>query len=76
MRRSLVLLLPFAVLIGAVSSIYTGRIGVLREVHRGACRVFDGVLGPAYNEAHRDHLHLDRGGPRVSRWVTAHAALE
>ncbi len=39
----------------------------LREVHRGACRVFDGVLGPAYNEAHRDHFHLDRGGPRVCR---------
>lgn len=39
----------------------------LREVHRGACRLFDGVLGPAYNDAHRDHFHLDRGGPQVCR---------
>jgi hypothetical protein len=39
----------------------------LREAHGGACRVFDAVLGPAYNEAHRDHFHLDRGGPRVCR---------
>jgi hypothetical protein len=33
----------------------------LRAVHLGACRYFDGVLGPAYNQAHADHLHLDRG---------------
>ncbi|MFT8245323.1 extensin family protein [Roseomonas sp. BN140053] len=33
----------------------------LREVRAGACRVFDGVLGPDYNAAHRDHFHLDRG---------------
>jgi hypothetical protein len=39
----------------------------LRDVHAGACRVFDGVLGPDYNEAHRDHLHLERGGYRVCR---------
>ena len=39
----------------------------LREVRDGACRVFDGVLGPEYNEAHRDHFHLDRGGWRVCR---------
>jgi hypothetical protein len=39
----------------------------LREVHAGACRVFDGVLGPAYNAAHRDHFHLERGGYRVCR---------
>jgi hypothetical protein len=39
----------------------------LREVHAGACRVFDGVLGPDYNEAHRDHFHLERGGYRVCR---------
>jgi hypothetical protein len=39
----------------------------LREVHAGACRVFDGVLGPAYNEAHRDHFHLERGGYKVCR---------
>ena len=39
----------------------------LREVRDGACHFFDGVLGPDYNEAHRDHLHLDRGPYRVCR---------
>jgi hypothetical protein len=39
----------------------------LHEVHRGACRFFDGVLGPEYNVAHRDHFHLDRGGFGVCR---------
>jgi hypothetical protein len=39
----------------------------LHDVHRGACRVFDSVLGPEYNAAHRDHFHLDRGGWRVCR---------
>ncbi len=34
----------------------------LRELHRGACRYFDGVLGPDYNAAHADHFHFDRGG--------------
>lgn len=39
----------------------------LHDVHRGACRVFDSVLGPEYNAAHRDHFHFDRGGWRVCR---------
>jgi hypothetical protein len=39
----------------------------LHDVHRGACRVFDSVLGPEYNPAHRDHFHFDRGGFRVCR---------
>jgi hypothetical protein len=39
----------------------------LRDVHDGACRVFDAVLGPEYNAAHRNHFHLDRGGWRVCR---------
>jgi hypothetical protein len=39
----------------------------LHEVHDGACRFFDGVLGPDYNAAHHDHLHLDRGAFRVCR---------
>lgn len=39
----------------------------LRDVRDGACRVFDSVLGPEYNAAHRDHFHLDRGGYRVCR---------
>lgn len=33
----------------------------LREAHRRACPYFRVVLGPEYNAAHRDHLHLDRG---------------
>lgn len=39
----------------------------LREVRSGACRFFDGVLGPDYNAAHHDHLHLDRGPYRICR---------
>ncbi len=39
----------------------------LSEVHGGACRFFDAVLGPDYNRAHADHLHLDRGPARICR---------
>jgi hypothetical protein len=39
----------------------------LRELHQGACRFFDAALGPDYNAAHADHLHLDRGAHRVCR---------
>ena len=39
----------------------------LREIRNGACRSFDVVLGPDHNAAHRDHLHLDRGGGRLCR---------
>jgi hypothetical protein len=39
----------------------------LHDLHAGACRVFDTVLGPDYNAAHRDHFHLQRGGARVCR---------
>ncbi len=48
--------------------------GFLRSLRDGACRVFATVLTPDYNDAHKDHLHLDgspRGlcamGPRVAR---------
>lgn len=33
----------------------------LRVVHRSACKRFGTVLGPAYNSAHRDHFHLEKG---------------
>ncbi|WP_328702514.1 extensin-like domain-containing protein [Belnapia arida] len=33
----------------------------LREVRDGACLWFNTVLGPDYNAAHADHLHLDMG---------------
>jgi len=39
----------------------------LRAVRDGACQAFEAVLGPEYNAAHRDHLHLDRGPYRVCR---------
>lgn len=32
----------------------------LRTVRDGACDLFATVLSPDYNEAHRDHLHLDQ----------------
>jgi hypothetical protein len=40
---------------------------LLRDLHAGACRMFDGVLGPEYNAAHRDHFHVERGGGRICR---------
>lgn len=36
----------------------------LRRIRDGACRTFSTTLGPDYNAAHRDHLHLDMAG----RW--------
>lgn len=33
----------------------------LRDAAQGACAVFGTVLGPGYNAAHADHLHLDMG---------------
>ena len=33
----------------------------LRAIHARACRYFRVVLGPNYNELHRDHFHVDRG---------------
>ncbi|WP_404385602.1 extensin family protein [Caenispirillum salinarum] len=33
----------------------------LRAVRDAACEAFDVVLGPNYNAAHDDHLHLDMG---------------
>jgi len=34
----------------------------LRQAHAGACRFFDGVLGPDHNALHADHFHLEVGG--------------
>jgi hypothetical protein len=33
----------------------------LRRVHQGACLYFRLALSPAYNAAHADHFHFDRG---------------
>lgn len=34
----------------------------LRTIHSSACKRFGTVLGPAYNAAHADHLHVELGG--------------
>ena len=34
----------------------------LRTVQASACKRFGTVLGPEYNAAHRDHIHVERGG--------------
>lgn len=39
----------------------------LRIIHGSACKRFGMVLGPAYNAAHRDHLHLELSGQGMCR---------
>lgn len=39
----------------------TAAAAFLHDVHDGSCRLFSAVLGPEYNAAHADHLHLDMG---------------
>ena len=39
----------------------------LRDLRAGACRFFDVVLSPDFNEAHRDHFHFDMGRFRACR---------
>lgn len=39
----------------------------LRLVHEGACASFNVTLGPEYNAAHRDHVHVDMGLFRMCR---------
>lgn len=40
----------------------------LREVRDEGCRLFATVLSPDYNEAHRDHLHLDQAQRGIRGW--------
>lgn len=40
----------------------------LREVRDGACDVFATTLSPDYNDAHRDHFHLDHANRGPMRW--------
>ena len=40
----------------------------LRDVRDGACRLFATTLSPDYNEAHRDHLHLDQAARGATGW--------
>jgi hypothetical protein len=39
----------------------------LQTIHTSACKRFGMVLGPAYNAAHRDHLHLELSGRAMCR---------
>jgi hypothetical protein len=39
----------------------------LRVVHDSACKRFGTTLGPAYNEAHRNHFHLEADGATFCR---------
>jgi len=39
----------------------------LRTIHSSACKRFGTVLGPEYNAAHRDHLHVDMSGQGYCR---------
>lgn len=39
----------------------------LRVVHASACKRFGTVLGPAYNQAHADHFHFEKGGSKFCR---------
>lgn len=41
----------------------------LRNVRDAACRSFTTVLSPAYNAAHRDHLHLDTANRGTGGWT-------
>lgn len=38
-----------------------------QKIHSSACKRFGTVLGPAYNAAHRDHLHLELSGSSFCR---------
>lgn len=40
----------------------------LREVRDGGCDLFSTVLSPDYNQAHRDHLHLDQAMRGARGW--------
>ena len=39
----------------------------LRTIHGSACKRFGTVLGPDYNAAHHDHLHVDMSGQGYCR---------
>ena len=39
----------------------------LRTIHTSGCKRFGTVLGPDYNAAHRDHLHLEITGSSFCR---------
>jgi len=39
----------------------------LRVVHESACKRFGTTLGPDYNEAHRNHFHLEADGANFCR---------
>ena len=44
------------------------RAAFLRDVRDGGCKLFATVLSPDYNEAHRDHFHLDQADRGAMGW--------
>ncbi|MBA3676693.1 MAG: extensin family protein [Sphingosinicella sp.] len=44
------------------------RSAFLKEVRDGACGLFATVLSPDYNQAHRDHFHLDQAPRGETGW--------
>lgn len=53
---------------GSMTPVAEGRTAFVRGVHADACKMFGTVLGPAANEAHRDHFHLDMKPRRHSNF--------
>lgn len=43
------------------------RAGFLRAAHGWGCDIFRVTLGPDYNDAHKDHFHIDMGPGRLCR---------
>lgn len=39
----------------------------IREVHGAACYYFKTVLGPEYNDLHKDHFHFDMGSALICK---------
>ncbi|RYG59703.1 MAG: extensin family protein [Alphaproteobacteria bacterium] len=49
------------------STTHPARAAFLKDLHSGACRSFNVVLGPNYNAAHKNHFHLDMGTYHMCR---------
>ena len=50
--------------IGTETVTSTVQRGFLRRAHQDACGIFETVLGPEANEAHRNHVHFDLAARR------------
>ena len=52
---------------GAGSDETRARAQFLRAAHSSGCHVFRVTLGPVYNAAHKDHIHVDMGPGKLCR---------